>query len=173
MEVTVASVESSLQITASRQTKLVADVLIADAFGTAQAPIAYDGMFCPGGMPGAERLRDSKPLIDALKAQKASGRWYGAICASPAVVLHTHGLLSDIASVTCHPNFKAKLNSDQSTKTNEPRVVVSGNCVTSIGPGSSIEYALAIVELLCGAEKMKAVAEPMYCHLPSPPASKM
>ncbi len=104
-------------------------------------------------------------LPHSLK-KESSGRWFGAICASPAVVLHTHGLLTDIASVTAHPNFKSKLPAEQTTKSNDPRVVVSGNCVTSIGPGSSIEYALKIVELLCGVEKAKAVAEPMYPLLP-------
>ncbi len=64
--VTVASVESSLQITAARQTKIVADALMDD---TTIRSATYDGIFCPGGMPGAERLRDSKALIEALKAQ--------------------------------------------------------------------------------------------------------
>lgn len=40
-----------------------------------------------GGMPGAERLRDCAALGGLLKQQKAAGRHYAAICASPAVVL--------------------------------------------------------------------------------------
>jgi transcriptional regulator GlxA family with amidase domain len=38
---------------------------------------------------------------------------------------------------------------------------VDGNVVTSRGPGTAIEFALALVEILFGADKAKAVAGPM------------
>jgi 4-methyl-5(b-hydroxyethyl)-thiazole monophosphate biosynthesis len=41
------------------------------------------------------------------------------------------------------------------------RVVVDGNCVTSRGPGTAIEFALTLVELLFGKEKASEVAGPM------------
>ena len=87
-EVTVASVDG-LQITASRGMKMVADARISDCVNQ-----TYDCIALPGGMPGAEHLRDSAPLIEKLKQQKQAGRLYGAICASPAVVLQPHGLLA-------------------------------------------------------------------------------
>ncbi|KAF7795069.1 hypothetical protein EIP86_006213 [Pleurotus ostreatoroseus] len=40
-------------------------------------------------------------------------------------------------------------------------VVVSGKLVTSRGPGTSFPFALTLVELLCGKEKRKQVADPM------------
>jgi transcriptional regulator GlxA family with amidase domain len=57
-----------------------------------------------GGMPGAERLRDSAPLIKLLQDQKRSGRLYAAICAAPAVVFEPNGLLEGKAA-TSHPAF--------------------------------------------------------------------
>ena len=63
--VTVASVDR-LQVTASRSVKLVADALIADCVNQ-----TYDCIALPGGMPGAEHLRDSADLIGMLKKQKA------------------------------------------------------------------------------------------------------
>src|SRR4030042_1274503 len=77
-EVTVASVDQ-LQVTASRRVQLVADARIADC--TSQT---YDCIALPGGMPGAEHLRDSAELIGLLRKQKQAGRFYAAICASPA-----------------------------------------------------------------------------------------
>jgi 4-methyl-5(b-hydroxyethyl)-thiazole monophosphate biosynthesis len=68
-EVTVASVDK-LQVTASRGVKLVADVQIASCTDREYACIVL-----PGGMPGAEHLRDSKPLIELLKAQQKRGGW--------------------------------------------------------------------------------------------------
>jgi 4-methyl-5(b-hydroxyethyl)-thiazole monophosphate biosynthesis len=150
-EVTVASVDG-LQVTASRGVRLVADKLIGDCAGE-----TFDLIVLPGGMPGAEHLRDCGALAEMLKAQKTSGRMYGAICASPAVVLGHHGLLGD-KRATCHPALKDKL---ACAKKSDDRVVADGKCVTSRGPGTAIEFALELVRQLFGAERMRQVAEPM------------
>ncbi len=102
-----------------------------------------------------------------MSCAEQSGRWFGAICAAPAVALAPHGLLSDGLKATAHPNFQPKLGS--ALCGSGERVVVSGNCVTSMGPGTSIEFALRIVALLLGEDKAKAVAEPMVL----PPAAKL
>ena len=149
--VTVASV-GELQVTASRGVKLVADQLIGACLDE-----TYDLVVLPGGMPGAEHLRDSRELETILKDQKDQGRLYGAICAAPAVVLKHHGLL-DQRRATCHPNFVSNL---ENIDVVEARVVVDGTCVTSRGPGTALEFALKLVELLYGADKAKEVAAPM------------
>ncbi len=150
-QVTVASV-GALQITASRGVKIVADRLIADCAGE-----NYDLIVLPGGIPGAEHLRDSAPLVSMLKTQRREGKLYGAICASPAVVLHTHGLLNP-SRATCHPGF-AEVMGESAVM--DSRVVVDGNCVTSRAPGTAIEFALTLVSLLYGEETAEAVAGPM------------
>ncbi|MBF0240041.1 MAG: DJ-1/PfpI family protein [SAR324 cluster bacterium] len=149
-DVTVASVGKSLQITASRGVRMVADQHISDCQKT-----VYDLIVLPGGMPGAEHLRDNPELISLLRAQKASGRLYGAMCASPAVVLQTHGLLENMQA-TCHPAFNEKL-----VNLKPDRVVVDGTCVTSQAPGTALEFALKLVELLFGRQKAEIVATPM------------
>lgn len=151
VEVTVASVDR-LQVTASRGVKLVADALISDCAGR-----AYDCIVLPGGMPGAEHLRDSAVLIDMLKKQKAAGRLYGAICASPVVALLPHGLLDGIKA-TCYPSMRSQISP---TLARNERVVVDGNCVTSQGPATAIEFALKLIELLLGPQKAKDVGGPM------------
>ena len=149
--VTVASVDE-LQVTASRGVKLVADRLIADCVDE-----QYDLIALPGGMPGAEHLRDSKELEAILKRQKEDGRLFGAICAAPAVVPQHHGLLAQ-RRATCHPSFVQHL---ENTDLVESRVAVDGTCVTSRGPGTALEFALKLVELLYGEEKAKEVAATM------------
>jgi 4-methyl-5(b-hydroxyethyl)-thiazole monophosphate biosynthesis len=154
-EVTVASVEA-LQVTASRGMKLVADAGISDCVNQ-----TYDCIALPGGMPGAEHLRDSTPLIKLLKQQKQSGRLYGAICASPAVALQPHGLL-DKTRATCYPGMRDELDP---TCASSEAVVVDNNCVTSQGPGTAIAFALKLVELLFGARKAREVAGAMLVQL--------
>ena len=99
-EVTTASVMSSLTCTMSRGIKIVADCSIDDAVTK-----EWDLVVLPGGMPGAEHLRDCEPLIKLLKEQKRSSKLYGAICASPAVALASHGLLVDglRVGIWCRP----------------------------------------------------------------------
>jgi 4-methyl-5(b-hydroxyethyl)-thiazole monophosphate biosynthesis len=151
LEVTVASVDK-LQVTASRGVKLVADALIADCKSQ-----SYDCIALPGGMPGAEHLRDCAELIAMLKKQKTAGRLYAAICASPVVALQPHGLLDGVRA-TCFPSVRGKLNPSLAC---DDRVVVDGNCVTSQGPGTAIEFALKLVELLLGPQKAGEIAGPM------------
>jgi len=151
VSVTVASV-SELQVTASRGVKLVADRLVDECLdGT------YDLIALPGGMPGAEHLRDSAGLKELLQRQEREGRLYAAICAAPVVVLQHHGLLAG-RRATCHPEFVDQL---VDTRAVDERVVVDGQCVTSRGPGTAIEFALKLVELLYDEGKSREVARRM------------
>jgi 4-methyl-5(b-hydroxyethyl)-thiazole monophosphate biosynthesis len=149
--VTVASV-NSLQVTASRGVRIVADALISEC-----AAKTYDLIALPGGMPGAEHLRDSEVLTKLLKRQVREGRLYGAICASPVVVLQHHGLLEGRVA-TSHPGCSERLENRERI---ESRIVVDGKLVTSRGPGTAIEFALKLVELLLGSEKASEVAAPL------------
>jgi protein deglycase len=149
--VTVASV-CDLQVTASRKVKLVADVLIAECTGK-----TYDCIALPGGMPGAEHLRDNAVLTELLKQQDKSKRLIAAICAAPAVVLAPHGLLKG-HKATCYPSAQDALPDKSAAG---KRVVVDGNLITSQGPATALEFALTIVENLFGPERKKQVAEPM------------
>ena len=150
-EVTVASVDA-LQIVASRGVRLTADCLIGDC-----REKTFDLIALPGGIPGAEHLRDSRPLTALLQRQQGEGGWLAAICAAPAVVLQHHGLLAQNRA-TCHPSFAGHLDAAGQT---HQRVVVDGNCITSQGPGTALEFALKLVEVLYGRQQAETVARPM------------
>ncbi len=150
-DLTIASVQN-LQITTSRKVKITADCLITDC-----SAITYDLIVLPGGMPGAEHLRESKTLVEMLKKQMQSGRLYAAICASPVVVLEHHGLLVG-KKATSYPAMADKLKNKEAIG---QRVVVDGNCITSQGPGTALEFALKLVEILFGIEKSRELAKAM------------
>lgn len=151
-DVTVASVEDSLEVVASRKVKLVADVSMREA-----ARLSYDLVVLPGGMPGAERLKDSPELDSVLRKQAAARQPLAAICAAPVVALQAKGLL-DGKKATAHPAFSGQLPDQEPVAA---RVVRDGNVVTSRGPGTAFEFSLLLVEMLFGAEKAAAVAGPM------------
>jgi 4-methyl-5(b-hydroxyethyl)-thiazole monophosphate biosynthesis len=161
-DVTVASVEDALQVTASRGVKLVADLSIDDCVTERGASIApYDLIALPGGMPGAEHLRDSEPLTMLLKRQQQEGRLYAAICAAPVVVLQYHGLLVG-RRATCHPAFAEQLKNDEAV---EQRVVVDGPCITSRGPGTALEFTLKLIELLYDTQKAQEIGKHMLANV--------
>jgi protein deglycase len=150
-EVTVASV-SGLQIVGSKGVKLLADRLVAECVND-----VYDLVALPGGMPGSERLRDSKAVVHLLKRQVDEGKLYGAICAAPAVILHHHGLI-DGRRVACHPDFRHLITRAEVVSV---PVAVDGNVITGRGAGAAVEFSLTLVELLFDRAKAEWVAERM------------
>jgi 4-methyl-5(b-hydroxyethyl)-thiazole monophosphate biosynthesis len=150
--VTVASVEAVRDITCSRGVKIMADRVINECTYE-----SYDLIALPGGMPGAEHLRDSQVLTAMLKKQVQEGKLYAAICASPAVVLAHHGLLNQ-KKATCFPGFVDKLPNQTAVGS---RVVVDGNCITSRAPGTALEFSLKLVELLYGVQKSRELGQGM------------
>ncbi|PKI49611.1 hypothetical protein CRG98_030001, partial [Punica granatum] len=152
-DVTVGSVEKQLCVDACHGVKIVADALISDC-----AEIVFDLISLPGGMPGATNLRDCKILESMMNKQAADGRLYAAVCASPAVALGSWGLLKGLKA-TCYPSFMEQLASSATTV--ESRVQQDGNVVTSRGPGTTMEYAVSLIEQLCGKDKAYEVAGPL------------
>jgi protein deglycase len=155
VEVTVASVMGRREIKASRGTRIVADALI-EACGHE----TYDLVALPGGMPGAEHLRDTPQLVALLSAQRAAGRLTAAICAAPAVALLPHGLLNG-RRATCFPSFLSYLEDAPSVEAATDRVVVDQDLVTSRGPGTALEFSLKLVELLVGMQTAAVIGERM------------
>jgi len=147
-EVTLASVDG-LQVTCSHGLRITADCGIEACTGR-----TWDAIVLPGGMPGAEHLRDCVALIHMLRAQVAAGRLYAAICASPAVVLHHHGLLKGKA--TCYPGFERGM-----TGYEPAHVVEDGQCITASGPGAALAFALAVAAALAGRARAEQVRRAM------------
>jgi 4-methyl-5(b-hydroxyethyl)-thiazole monophosphate biosynthesis len=142
-EVTIASVQN-LEITGANGIKIIADKLITDCENE-----KYDLIALPGGLPGARYLHDNPILTKLLKKQAEQGKLYGAICASPVVVLQKHNLLEN-KKATAYPAMAEQLRIQDSITEN---VVVDGNCITSKGPGTVLHFAMQLVESLFGKEK--------------------
>lgn len=124
----------------------------------AQAPEELDLVVLPGGMPGAENLARSPEVKGLVERVSRAGKRVAAICAAPAVALAPTGLLAG-RRATCYPGFEARFAPDVQASTE--RVVVDGALVTSRGPGTALEFALALVEQLVGAAKAAELRQKM------------
>jgi len=151
--VTTASVASdgNLTITCSRGVKILADAPLVEV-----ADGDYDVIVLPGGVKGAECFRDSPLLVETVRQFHLSGRIVAAICASAATVLVSHQLFP-VGNMTGFPTLKDQIPEEQWVDKRvvwDPRV----NLLTSQGPGTSIDFALKIIDLVVGREKAHEVA---------------
>lgn len=141
-EITVvtASLAEQQQVKASRGVRLIADVWLDDVMYD-----DFDMIILPGGLPGATHL-DQDPRIHAiLKRLNQSQKGIAAICAAPLVLAH-EGLL-DNRKVTCFPGVLSTSDWPNIALCDDA-VVIDGNILTSKGPGTAMDFALAIIEYL-------------------------
>ena len=112
----------------------------------------FDMIVLPGGAVGTENLKKDPRIKDIVERLYKKGRLITAICAAPTV-LSAIGITAG-KTVTSHPTVRTKL---QREKLSEERVVVDGNIITSQGPGTAIEFAFKLVEILFGKDKIVEV----------------
>ena len=118
---------------------------------------SFDVVVLPGGMPGTLHLMEDERVLGLVRDLHRRGRTTAAICAAP-MVLARAGVVEGVP-VTSHPSVRADLGGADVRA--EPRVVRSGSVVTSQGPGTAIEFGLALVEELVGSEKAAELAAAM------------
>jgi len=144
-------------IEASRKTRHLPDCALDDVRAE-----DFDMIVLPGGQPGATNLRHDvriKRIVDILQAK---GCHIAAICAAPSV-LAAYGILKD-RTATSHPSVRVEVAASAGQISDE-RVVIDGPVVTSQAAGTAMEFAFALVEILCGAAKATEVNRGVLARL--------
>jgi 4-methyl-5(b-hydroxyethyl)-thiazole monophosphate biosynthesis len=162
MEVTVAAVGKSPAVTGSHGIQVRADTTLDGLLAGDQLKTAFwDGVVCPGGLPGADNLAASKEIASFLKEMAVAGKWVCAICAAPARVLAPLGILAG-KNFTCFPGEEEAVLAPGSASPGaiwkQDRVVIDANIITSRGAGTAGEFACAIIGKLCGREEAEKLA---------------
>ncbi len=136
-------------VTASRGVRLIPDTTLDDALKQ-----EFDMLVLPGGMPGAANLKDDLRIIALLQKMAREDKYLCAICAAP-IVLAAAGLL-DGKAATSYPGFVDKMNLPGTTYRHDP-VVRDGKTITSRGPGTAMDFALELIEVLAGTARRNEV----------------
>ncbi len=159
-EVIIASCQQDggLQVKASRDVVLVADTHISQCQNK-----AFHMIVLPGGMPGAENLRDCAVLKQLLLDQQQAGRWYAAICAAPAIVLSSFGLLDNVHA-TCYPSFMDQMEGALPKAGDTIVVDEKKRVITAQGPGSALGFSYKIIDALYGKDAYRPIAKEMIAH---------
>ena len=122
----------------------------------------FDGLVLPGGAPGFINLGNDERILNMAREMDRAGKIVAAICAAPSVLIKA-GVLQG-RKATVHPSGKKEV--EACAKFSEDRVVVDKNLITSRTPGTALEFALKLVEVLAGKEKMLQVKKETHGHLP-------
>lgn len=125
---------------------------------------SIDAIVLPGGMTGTRALMADERVIGLVRRLAEEGRITAAVCAAP-LVLKEAGVVSD-SQLTSHPGVRDELSEGGGEVVSSPRVVESGNVITSQGPGTSIEFALTLVSRLASPEVAERLREAMLVHAP-------
>ncbi|MFZ4396107.1 MAG: DJ-1 family glyoxalase III [Kiritimatiellia bacterium] len=149
VEVVSAATGPAIEVTASRGVRLIADALLSE---TSSAD--FDALLIPGGAGGSRLLARDPQVLGLIRSYVLAGKLVAAVCAGP-LVLHAAGVLRGVR-FTCHPAARAQL---PGVEIDSARVVADGNFITSQGPGTSMEFALAIARRLVGEKQAAQVAE--------------
>lgn len=138
--VTTASLSYQGTLTASRHVRLIADTLLDDVIYD-----EFDMLLMPGGQPGASTLDADHRIHALIKRLHHGDKYLAAICAAP-IVLASSGVL-DGRRATCYPGALDPQQWPEIDICDEP-IVIDGKILTSQGPGTAMDFALTIIELL-------------------------
>ncbi|MGC6424917.1 MAG: DJ-1 family glyoxalase III [Lentimonas sp.] len=146
IEVTQATVSEELEVMGRSGITL-------KATGTLQAVMGdtFDLLIVPGG-PGIQKLRGNTAIYELLRRHAEKSKLIGCICAAP-LLLKDAGLLGG-KNFTAHPSTEVEL-----PEVTEQAVVFDGNLTTSRGAGAATEFALALVQKLCGYRHARQIAD--------------
>ena len=155
IEVVVAGTQPG-PIEASRKTRHLPDCTLDDVNAA-----DLDMIILPGGQPGTNNLQADPRIRRIIETvQRKNGR-VAAICAAP-IILAAYGVL-DGRVATGYPSVRNEIAAH--ARFSEQRVVVDGPVITSQAPGTAMEFAFKLVEILCGPDKAAEVNRGVLARL--------
>ncbi len=140
-------------VRASRQNLIIPDTSIDQVMNQ-----QFDLIVLPGGLPGADNLRDNDQVQQLLKRQHQQNKKIAAICAAPKA-LAAAGVLQG-KKITCYPGALDMTDCSDFSVT-DSAIEIDGNLVTSRGPGTAMDFALTLIEQLANTQLRDSIADQM------------
>jgi 4-methyl-5(b-hydroxyethyl)-thiazole monophosphate biosynthesis len=106
----------------------------------------------PGGLGGVASIRESTETLNAVRFAYENGCYVAAICAGPTVLADLG--ITDGRTATCYPGQKGNMGS---AILEDVAAVRDGKIITGASAGCAVEFALALVEALKGAQAAQVI----------------
>ena len=139
INVTVAGL-SAEPVTCARGTVIIPDQSIDDVLSE-----QFDLMVLPGGLPGADNLNADPRIHQLIKRLNNDGKYVAAICAAPKVLVASG--VANGKTITAYPGALSEVDTANINLIDEP-VHIDGKVITSRGPGTAMDFALTLIEIL-------------------------
>ncbi len=131
----------------------------------------FDALAVPGGFEGAGFYNDalSQDFTDVIAAFEGAGKPIASVCVA-SLSLGAAGILRGRRATTYHQiggKRKAQLEGYGALFVDQP-IVIEGELITSTGPGTAIEVAFALLELLTSRANADHIRQLMRMPAPAP-----
>lgn len=146
------SINGGREVTGAHGITVVADKTIKNT-----QPTDIDAVILPGGLPGADNLRNDTAVNMFIDEAIKQNKLVCAICAAPRIP-GEKGLLKGKKAI-CYPGFEKYLEGATIT---DVGCVVDGNIITSKGMGKATEFALEIITALKDRESANKIKESIF-----------
>ncbi len=145
----------SLLVHGSHDIAVMADTIVGNMdFSKAEM------LVIPGGMGGVETIESSELAMKDIQEAHRLGIEVAAICAGPRVLAKL-GILQG-RDFTCYPGMEGEMTGGQAQP--GAKVVRTPGVTTGMGPGTAVDFGLALLEVLRGKAVADQVAAAM-CHV--------
>ena len=146
IEVIVASLTDHLEVKGGHNIVIKADTTLEKIIN-----YEFDAIALAGGYGGMNNLKSDIRIIDMLKNMYEDKKLVSAICASPIVLGEAEVIKG---KYTCYPSCESYIKGVEYIE--KDIVFCDGNVITSIGPATTIFFALEIVKYLNGSNEKLA-----------------
>lgn len=150
------SVSNSLAVMGGHDIEVKSDTLLSQV-----SEQRYKMVVLPGGGKGVQNL-EKAALVKAFLLNHTDSQ-IAAICAAPSLLARFDLLKGKRAAV--YPGFENVLKEHHAIIENK-NVITDGNVTTSRGPGTALQFSLALVEKLRSATVANELAQKMLVTAP-------
>ncbi|MDR1021318.1 MAG: DJ-1/PfpI family protein [Synergistaceae bacterium] len=154
VDTVIVSLDAGLGVTGRSGITIQADRLFGDVAGS-----SFDMLVIPGGTTA---YIGHEGFLKMVQRQNEIGGKLAAICAAPAV-FGKLGLLHGRRALI-YPGMEEWI---RGAAPSDGIVETDGNITTSKGPGTTVYFALRLLELLCGKEEADGVARDFIAQRPA------
>lgn len=140
VEVKTVSINDTPSVTGAHEIEVKADLTL-DGYDEDCAEM----IILPGGSEGTKNLSEHPRISEIIRSAVNRGLYVAAICAAPTILARM-GLLTGLKA-TCYPSLASVLM-DNKVKFRNDKVVCDKIFITSMGAGTSGEFAFTLVDKL-------------------------